>query len=162
MSTVDEERLTQVRPEWTTGWIGDVQFLEDAQSLTPIVTLPANDIRVTAVFSDASASTRFSDWADRYNLACVVFRNAGLRVALDRPYAGTMVPLPFYRRNPGLHSLMIEVNRGLYLHEETAEPLSHYPSFRRQLQDCLAHLVDGWKMLNRNGRFHVEENPEIE
>jgi alpha-tubulin suppressor-like RCC1 family protein len=51
------------------GWTGDVQFLDDAQSMTPTVTLPDHDITLTAVFNAVSASSGFSDWAGSHGLA---------------------------------------------------------------------------------------------
>jgi len=42
------------------------------------------------------------------------FANNGLTVAINSPFAGTMVPT-VYRSNHGVKSLMIEVNRSLYL-----------------------------------------------
>lgn len=44
----------------------------------------------------------------------------GWTVAVDRPYAGTLVPAAWYRCDPQVLSVMIEVNRRLYL-EETAQ-----------------------------------------
>ena len=43
------------------------------------------------------------------------FRLAGYTVVLNRPFAGTMVPLSYYGKDPRVLSVMIEVNRGLYL-----------------------------------------------
>ena len=39
-------------------------------------------------------------------------------VAVDRPYAGTLVPSKHYRRDPRVMSMMVEVNRRLYLVNE--------------------------------------------
>lgn len=47
------------------------------------------------------------------------FRGEGFRVATDRPYAGTIVPLAYLNRNPEVSSIMIELRRGLFLDETT-------------------------------------------
>jgi N-formylglutamate amidohydrolase len=39
------------------------------------------------------------------------FQQAGYTVAKNRPYSGTLVPLPFYAANPQVLSIMIELNR---------------------------------------------------
>ena len=39
----------------------------------------------------------------------------GYSVKIDSPFSGTMVPLRYYRKEKGIHSIMIEVNRRLYL-----------------------------------------------
>ena len=45
-------------------------------------------------------------------------RQAGFSVAVNRPFAGTIVPLRYYGKEPRVRSVMIEVNRGLYLQGE--------------------------------------------
>ncbi len=48
-----------------------------------------------------------------------VFHRAGLRVAVNRPYAGAMVPLEFLGRDRRVLSVMIEIRRGLFMEEDT-------------------------------------------
>ena len=49
----------------------------------------------------------------------------GYSCALNYPYAGTLVPMAFYRdKTPGLHSVMLEINRRVYLEGETVRPES--------------------------------------
>lgn len=54
-------------------------------------------------------------------LARRAFEKSGFSVAIDTPFAGTLVPLKHYRRTPAVLSLMIECNRALYMDEETGE-----------------------------------------
>ena len=42
------------------------------------------------------------------------FENAGYKVTINRPYKGTIIPLKYYRKDPRVKSLMIEVNRRIY------------------------------------------------
>lgn len=49
------------------------------------------------------------------------FLGAGFTVAVNRPFSGAIVPQKHYRANPKVLSVMIEVNRGLYLDESTGE-----------------------------------------
>ena len=43
----------------------------------------------------------------------------GYSCALNYPYAGALVPMDFYRdKTPGLHSVMLEINRRVYLEGE--------------------------------------------
>ena len=46
------------------------------------------------------------------------FQDADFEVALDTPFAGTLVPLPFYQQDKRIQSLMIEVRRDLYVNED--------------------------------------------
>lgn len=43
--------------------------------------------------------------------------NAGFSVAVNEPFEGTIVPLKYYRTNKNVSSVMIEINRKLYLNE---------------------------------------------
>lgn len=43
----------------------------------------------------------------------------GWSVAVDRPFAGALVPAAFHRKDPRVQSLMIEVRRDLYMDETT-------------------------------------------
>jgi N-formylglutamate amidohydrolase len=47
-----------------------------------------------------------------------VLRDAGFSVAINRPYAGTMIPGREYRRNPYVTGIMVELNRRIYLDED--------------------------------------------
>ncbi len=47
-----------------------------------------------------------------------VFKEAGLSVIVNQPFAGTIVPLKFYAKDKRVKSIMIEVNRKLYLNEK--------------------------------------------
>ncbi len=52
------------------------------------------------------------------NAAAVFLRERGYSVAVNSPFAGALVPLGYYRRNPHVRSIMIEINRRLYMHED--------------------------------------------
>ena len=47
------------------------------------------------------------------------FRAEGFEVLENRPFSGSIVPLRYYRKDPRVHSIMIEVNRRLYLKNDT-------------------------------------------
>ncbi len=47
------------------------------------------------------------------------FLAAGLSVQENSPFAGAIVPQSFYRRDPRVSSIMIEVNRSLYMDEDS-------------------------------------------
>ena len=66
-----------------------------------------------------------------------LFTEKGYSVAVNAPYSGTIVPLPYYQKDPGVRSVMIEVNRELYLDEEYRKA----PRFSRIKQD-ISSVVD--------------------
>lgn len=66
------------------------------------------------------------------------FTQQGLCVAVNTPFAGTMVPEPFYsRKDKRVHSLMIEVNRSLYMNEEIGEKKASFQEVQAILQQFL-------------------------
>ena len=48
---------------------------------------------------------------------CHYFEEQGYEVAVNQPFAGTIVPLKYYGKDQRVSSIMIEVNRKLYLDE---------------------------------------------
>ena len=67
------------------------------------------------------------------------FRSEGYDVCIDRPFSGTMVPLGSYRKDPRVISVMIEVNRGLYL-TETAEKNERFSRVKQDIRAALRSL----------------------
>lgn len=47
------------------------------------------------------------------------FQSYGLSTGINTPFKGTLVPLKFYHKNPRIHSVMIEINKSLYVNEKT-------------------------------------------
>ncbi|MEO7363740.1 MAG: N-formylglutamate amidohydrolase [Gemmatimonadaceae bacterium] len=52
---------------------------------------------------------------------CGLFRAKGFTIDVNRPFGGSIVPITFYRTDARVSSIMIEVNRGLYMNEVTGE-----------------------------------------
>lgn len=65
----------------------------------------------------------------------------GWSVAVDRPFSGAIVPLAHYQRDPRVASVMVEVNRRLYMDELTGRRLPGFAGARARLQDLLRSLV---------------------
>jgi len=61
----------------------------------------------------------------------------GLSTAIDCPYAGSLVPRQYYRRRPEVVSVMLEVNRGLYMDEETGEPSQNFATMQERVRALL-------------------------
>lgn len=59
----------------------------------------------------------------------------GYKVALNKPYAGGYITERYGMPNEGLHTLQIEVNRSLYMDEETL-------ALRRDFRNLRAHLTN--------------------
>ena len=68
------------------------------------------------------------------------FRKEGLTVAINEPFAGTMVPLKFYGKDKRVKSIMIELNRKLYL-DENFEKNNNFNSLKHLIYDALKDVI---------------------
>jgi N-formylglutamate amidohydrolase len=65
-------------------------------------------------------------------------------VSVNRPYKGTLVPSNFYGREPRVTSIMIEVNRCLYMDERTGEKLDSFDTIQGELSEHLNYVAEKW------------------
>ena len=75
------------------------------------------------------------------NKAKDIFSLAGYSVVLNQPFAGTYVPAPFYHNDPRVVSLMIEVNRNLYMDEITGSKNDNFTQIRDVLESLLKEVA---------------------
>lgn len=69
------------------------------------------------------------------------FNQSGYTVAINRPYKGTIVPSAYWHSNKKVASLMIEVNRKLYMDETTGRKKEGFDSITEivgRLIQCLS------------------------
>lgn len=87
---------------------------------------------------------------DRYGAACAgilsavagdVFREAGLSVARNMPYAGGYCTAHYGRPGQGRHALQIEINRALYMDEESLTPLAHFDAVKDLMTEVFARIA---------------------
>jgi N-formylglutamate amidohydrolase len=68
------------------------------------------------------------------------FRERGFTVGINWPYAGTMVPMHWYNKQKKVQSLMLEVNRKLYLQPGSSEKSSNFKQLQQLVQEFLDTL----------------------
>lgn len=78
-----------------------------------------------------------SDMVEEYRS---FFKANGLSVAINMPYAGAMVPMKFYQKDKRARSIMIEINKKLYMDEKT---LTFYPEKIEALRKMMQKLLLG-------------------
>ena len=61
----------------------------------------------------------------------------GFSVAIDRPFSGALVPAKHYRQDARIRSIMIEVNRRLYMDERTGERVPGFDRVAEAVRDTL-------------------------
>ena len=70
---------------------------------------------------------------------CNCFEEYGLSVEINEPFSGTMVPLKHYHKDTRVKSVMIEINRKLYLNEKF-EKNENFKRIKRIIQDTVKKL----------------------
>lgn len=87
---------------------------------------------------------------DRFGTACDglltafvqrAFSDRGYAVHVNRPYAGGFITEHYGRPTAGVDALQIEINRGLYLNEDTLEPNSGYQQVLHDIEQVVAGLA---------------------
>lgn len=65
----------------------------------------------------------------------------GLSVKLNSPFAGTMVPMKYYQKDKRVSSVMIEVNRKLYMNESTGEKTTGFDTVKSFIGGLLQEIL---------------------
>ncbi len=68
------------------------------------------------------------------------FTRLGYSVGIDWPYSGTIVPLNYYQKDKRVMSIMLEVNRALYLEGDTNDASCDYKKTKEVVQGFLTLL----------------------
>lgn len=80
--------------------------------------------------------------AELTRLAVSSFAALGASVVVNRPFAGSIVPMRHYGRDKRVSSVMIEVNRALYLDPpDTAARGEQFEQVRASVQQCIERLA---------------------
>lgn len=66
--------------------------------------------------------------------------NAGFSVRLNQPYAGGAITRKYHAVQLGLHTVQLEINRGLYMNEETITKTANFKQIQ-QLLDSLSQKI---------------------
>lgn len=74
-------------------------------------------------------------------ILCQGFRSYGYSVAADYPFSGTLVPMKYYHRDRRILSVMIEVNRKLYMDEKTGEKLDRFSTVQADIANVIEDLA---------------------
>jgi N-formylglutamate amidohydrolase len=68
------------------------------------------------------------------------FNSKGLSLGIDTPYSGSIVPMEYYQKDPRVSSIMLEVNRRMYLNEPTNEKSEEYIRTKEVVQGYIKLL----------------------
>jgi N-formylglutamate amidohydrolase len=65
------------------------------------------------------------------DLSISFFKKAGYTLGIDWPYKGSIVPLEHYQKNKNVSTIMLEINRALYLNEPTNQKSETYSQIKQ-------------------------------
>jgi N-formylglutamate amidohydrolase len=74
-------------------------------------------------------------------LICSFCETNEVKVAIDKPFAGTYVPLMYLGKDKRISSIMIEVNRSLYMNEETGDRLSQFSQTKWMIDSLIKEII---------------------
>jgi N-formylglutamate amidohydrolase len=115
-----------------------VAVLIDCHSMPASIRLAEGRIRPDFIIGDRygmSCMADLSETAIGYLAAC------GYTVAHNKPYAGGFITEHYGRPAGGVHALQIEINRSLYMDEETLLPHEGYAGLQRDISGLVATLI---------------------
>jgi N-formylglutamate amidohydrolase len=74
--------------------------------------------------------------------AIAVIRSLGYTVEINRPFGGTIVPMAYYGKDKRVMSLMIEINKRLYLNGSTPEKSADFIKIKAVCNQIIENLKE--------------------
>lgn len=65
------------------------------------------------------------------------FKSKGYSLGVDTPYTGSIVPMEFYQKDQRVSSIMLEVNRRMYLNEPSNKKSTGFNQTKEVVQEYL-------------------------
>ncbi len=93
--------------------------------------------RADFVLGNRDGTTCSTDFTQ---FVATVLERLGYTVRLNDPYKGVEIVRRYGKPNQGVHSLQIEVNRRLYLNEDTVKPNAGYNKLKRNITQMISAL----------------------
>jgi N-formylglutamate amidohydrolase len=106
-----------------------------------VTTLPGSEPlpRVDFVLGDRDGTTCEPDFV---RFVAHTLESSGYRVAINNPYKGVELIRRYADPTRGRHSLQLEINRRLYMNEDTAEKHSGFEPLRKTLTHLIRRIAD--------------------
>lgn len=102
---------------------------------------------------------------DRYGSTCnpdavyfleSAFRAAGYSVTRNKPYAGGYITQAYSKRTAGRHTIQIEINRALYMNEDSLQPHGGFIALRKDLAKIMRAMLTSLPDILRPSRIAAE------
>lgn len=121
----------------------------DAHSMPSVGTKMHRDPgerRADIVISDCGQKSSSKEFVD---LVIAAYVRAGFKVGYNWPYLGGRVSEQYGNPDRGQHVVQVELNRDLYMDEETKKLKASHVEIQKKLKQAMAYVVDGLS----NGKF---------
>lgn len=101
--------------------------------------LPVQDDCLKSIFRpDFNIGTDSFHTSEEFIDAVVgFFEEKGYPLGVDRPYSGSMVPLLYHKKEKNVQSIMLEINRSLFLDEPINEKSISYQETKKIVKEFL-------------------------
>lgn len=116
-----------------------IAVLVDCHSMPASIRLAESRIRPDFIIGDRYGMSCMSDLSET---AIAHLAACGYTVAHNKPYAGGFITEHYGRPARGIHAIQIEINRSLYMNEETLLPHEGYDQLRDDIGALAAALID--------------------
>ena len=77
--------------------------------------------------------------------AADAFEACGMRVAINRPFSGVLVPNKHFGQDPRVLACMVEVNRAAYMDEVTGLKSASYQAVKAAIRHVIGLLGEAWR-----------------
>ncbi|MFN3845444.1 MAG: N-formylglutamate amidohydrolase [Paracoccaceae bacterium] len=94
--------------------------------------------RPEVVLGDRFGAAAARDVMDHVEAA---FRDAGLRVSRNAPFAGAYIAQTYGRPSRGYHVVQVEIDRALYMDEARIVPSPDFDAFRKLISGVIAEIA---------------------
>lgn len=81
---------------------------------------------------------------DLTDVAKAFFEDAGNTLGIDWPYKGSIVPLEHYHKNKNVMTIMLEINRSLYIYEPGNEKSTRYPEIKKIIGEFIQTIKNSF------------------
>jgi len=99
----------------------------------------ASKVRPNVVLGDRFGASANSDVVDLVEAA---FASAGFKVARNTPFAGAYVTQTYGRPSRQQHAIQIEIDRSIYMDEETLTPNANFNDVKQALTAVIADVCE--------------------
>lgn len=68
------------------------------------------------------------------------FSELGYTVGINNPFCGTIIPLKYYKRYDNVKSIMLEINRSLYMNENSGEKNKNFYKLKQDITNIIISI----------------------